>query len=95
MHSIQLSGLSWEASGELLREVFAHLYAAENLTEHVWRRGDIVIWDNITFQHARGSIEGVGRRVLQRVAVGEKSLWEMNPAAVTGDLGQAEAAQAH
>jgi taurine dioxygenase len=95
MHATQLSDLSWEDSGELLAEVFAHLYAAENLTEHVWRKGDIVIWDNITFQHARGSIEGAGRRVLQRVAVGEKSLWEMNPAAVTGDLAQAEAMRAH
>lgn len=95
MHSTQLSGLSWEESGKLLREVFAHLCAPENITEHVWRRGDIVIWDKITFQHARGSIEGVGRRVLQRVGVGEKSLWEMNPAAVTGDLAQAEALRAH
>ena len=95
MHSTQLSDLSWEDSGRLLGEVFAWLYAPENVTEHVWRKGDIVIWDNITFQHARGSIEGVGRRVLQRVGVGEKSLWEMNPAAVTGDLAEAEAARAH
>jgi alpha-ketoglutarate-dependent taurine dioxygenase len=35
----------------------------------------LVVWDNLTLQHARGSLMGVGRRVLQRVvaAAGDES----------------------
>jgi taurine dioxygenase len=79
MHAAALPGLTDDAARETLRNVFAQLYSANNVFEHVWRRGDIVIWDNLTYQHARGSLESVGRRVLQRVAVGEKSLSQMYP----------------
>lgn len=79
MHSVMLVGLEREQSRGVLVEAFDHLYAEDNVLEHVWRRGDLVMWDNITLQHARGSLEDVGRRVLQRVAVGEKSLSQMYP----------------
>ena len=51
-------------------EIYDHLYVAENAVEHRWRRGDIVLWDNLTLQHARGSLASAGRRVLQRVVAG-------------------------
>jgi taurine dioxygenase len=70
MHTARLTGMDWEASRALLGEIYDHLYAPENATEHRWRRGDIVIWDNLTLQHARGSLVGAGRRVLQRVVAG-------------------------
>jgi taurine dioxygenase len=70
MQTSRLLGMAWEDSRALLSEVFDHLYAPAQVSEHVWRKGDIVIWDNIALQHARGSLEKVGRRVLQRVIVG-------------------------
>lgn len=70
MHTARLSGMEWEDSHALLGQIYDHLYAAHNATEHRWRRGDIVLWDNLTLQHARGSLEGAGRRVLQRVVAG-------------------------
>ena len=70
MHTARLAGLDWEESRAVLHEMYAQLYAAENVMEHVWRQGDIVIWDNLTLQHARGSLNGAGRRVLQRVVAG-------------------------
>lgn len=79
MHAARLIGLDWEESRDLLTAVYEHLYAPENTVEHIWRRGDLVIWDNITLQHARGAIARAGRCLLQRVAVGEKSLAEMYP----------------
>jgi taurine dioxygenase len=42
--------------------------------EHTWCNGDIVIWDNIALQHARGSLKSAGRRVLQRVIVGTEGV---------------------
>lgn len=79
MHAASVIGMDWEASRTLLHRVFDRLYAPENVVEHVWHRGDIVIWDNLTFQHARGSIATAGRRILQRVTVGAKGLWDMYP----------------
>lgn len=70
MHTARLTGMDWADSRALLGEVYDHLYAADNAIEHRWRRGDIVLWDNLTLQHARGSLEGAGRRVLQRVVAG-------------------------
>ncbi|MFT3966100.1 MAG: TauD/TfdA family dioxygenase, partial [Sphingobium sp.] len=53
-----------------LHRLFDALYAPDNLLEHRWHRGDLLIWDNVRFQHARGPLAEVGRRVLQRVIVG-------------------------
>jgi taurine dioxygenase len=70
MQTTRLLGMDWEDSRAVLAEVFDHAYAPASISEHVWHRGDLVIWDNIACQHARGSLEGAGRRVLQRVMVG-------------------------
>ncbi|CAN7308884.1 TauD/TfdA family dioxygenase [Phenylobacterium sp. LjRoot219] len=70
MHTARLCGMGWDESRALLGAVYDHLYAPGNHTEHLWRRGDIVIWDNLTLQHARGSLDNAGRRVLQRVVAG-------------------------
>jgi alpha-ketoglutarate-dependent taurine dioxygenase len=53
----------------LLDELFALLYARDNVTEHVWKTGDLVIWDNRALQHGRPDI-GDRRRTLQRVSAG-------------------------
>lgn len=81
MHATHIQGMAWEESRDLLNAVYAHIYAPDNVTEHVWRRGDIVMWDNYAFQHARAPLDGVGKRVLQRVAIGPKSLVEISPKA--------------
>jgi len=67
MQTARLLGMDWEESRAMLHEIYDHLYAPQNGFEHRWRVGDIVIWDNLTLQHARGSLAEVGRRVLQRV----------------------------
>lgn len=56
-----------------------HLYRPENIYRHHWHKGDLVIWDNLALQHARGDVSDVGVRTLQRVAVSDKSLAEMDP----------------
>ena len=70
MNSVQLLGMEWEASRDLLHEVFGHLYDKSRVFEHRWRKGDIVIWDNIALQHERGDLNAVGKRLLQRAIVG-------------------------
>jgi taurine dioxygenase len=70
LQTARITGMDWAASRDLLHALFDHLYRDEHVLEHRWRRGDLVIWDNIALQHRRGSLKGCGRRILQRVIVG-------------------------
>jgi alpha-ketoglutarate-dependent taurine dioxygenase len=72
-HVDQIEGFSREEGAELLQRLFAHLYAPARQYEHVWREGDLVVWDNYAIQHARTreADPAEGRRLLQRVWFGE------------------------
>jgi taurine dioxygenase len=72
-------GLSEPGSDALLEELFGHLYATENIYEHHWQNGDLIVWNNRAIQHARSPIEK-GRRTLQRVAIAELGYWDQCPA---------------
>jgi taurine dioxygenase len=72
-HVDLIEGLGREQSTKMLQRLFAHLYAPARQYEHIWRRGDLVIWDNYAIQHARTreANPGDGPRVLQRVSFGQ------------------------
>jgi len=72
-------GLSEAESDALLEDLFDYLYAPDNIYDHHWRKGDLVIWDNRAIQHARSPIES-GRRTLQRVAIARLGYWDQCPA---------------
>ena len=74
MQTARLLGMEWEESRTLLHTIYDHLYAPENVLEHRWRKGDLVIWDNVALQHARGNLDRVGKRRLQRVIVGAEGV---------------------
>ena len=58
-----------EPSEHLLEELFDHLYAPDARLEHHWRKGDFVVWDNLSVQHARGKVDAEGpARTLRKVA---------------------------
>ena len=63
-----LIGLPEHESDALLEELLSHLYAPDNVHEHRWKNGDLVIWDNLALQHARDRFTG-GVRTLQRVTI--------------------------
>ena len=65
-------GLPPEESDALLEELYAALYMQDDVYEHVWHLGDLVLWDNLSVQHARGRVSG-DRRTLQRVSIAELS----------------------
>lgn len=77
--SIRFEGLSREESDTLLAETLAHLYKPENVYEHSWRQGDLIIFDNIALSHSRG--KGAAR-ALRRVVVGESPFLSVLPAAM-------------
>jgi taurine dioxygenase len=57
-------------SDALLEALFAHLYAPANTLEHGWCAGDLVVWDNLSVQHARANVRVDGpARTLRKVSV--------------------------
>lgn len=72
-------GLAEPESDALIEELLSYIYAPDNIYEHKWKNGDLVIWDNLALQHARGRITG-GVRTLQRVTVARYSYEEQYPA---------------
>lgn len=77
-HVDRIEGMSEEHCAEVLQTLFATLYAPERRYEHVWREGDLLVWDNIAIQHARPHVAELseGRRVMRRVQLGEVGFLE-------------------
>lgn len=74
-----LIGVPDAESDALIEEVLTHTYADDNVYEHKWKNGDIVIWDNLALQHARAPVTG-GVRTLQRVTIARLSYDAQYPA---------------
>lgn len=66
-----VSGLDPEESQEVVRLLFEHSTAPDNVVSHRWAPDDLVIWDNAAVMH-RGDHDGVvGDRVMHRGMVRE------------------------
>lgn len=76
-----LTHLPQPESDALLEELFAYLYDPAEIYDHHWRKGDLVIWDNLAVQHARSEL-GEGERTLQRVTIAELGYWQQIPSAL-------------
>jgi len=85
MQTARIGDLEPAASEELLQELFASLYADENVYEHRWQNGDLVIWDNLALQHSRPDLTHCIPRRLQRVCVADKSFFDLCPLFSLGD----------
>ena len=56
-------------SEPLLSAVFAHAEKREFVYEHVWRVGDLLLWDNRCSSHARTDFPSTERRLMLRTTV--------------------------
>jgi len=75
----RIAGMDRDDYVALLEELFAVLYAPENILEHQWRNGDVIFWDNYAVQHGRARVPAGIRRVLGRCAVGGTGFADMHP----------------
>jgi len=85
MQTARIGDFAPAESEALLTALFAHLYAPGNVHEHRWHNGDLVIWDNLALQHSRPDLTGCVPRRLQRVAVADKSFFDLCPQFDLGD----------
>jgi taurine dioxygenase len=69
----EIEGLPRNESDALLHALFDHQEQPKFVYEHVWRPGDILMWDNRCTLHARTDFSAGERRMLRRVTIlGEK-----------------------
>lgn len=62
-------GLPADESAALLEELYGYLEDPGAVYEHVWRAGDLVVWDNLATAHARTWYDPTHRRMMQRTTV--------------------------
>jgi taurine dioxygenase len=85
MQTARIMGMERTESDATLDALFVELYRKDRVYRHHWNNGDIVIWDNIALQHARGDLTGMTPRRLQRIVVADKSFFDLLPQFQVGD----------
>jgi taurine dioxygenase len=71
--TVRIEDLPEDESTELLDFLFDHQEQRQFVYEHVWRVGDILMWDNRCALHARTDFSAEERRLMRRVTIlGEK-----------------------
>jgi taurine dioxygenase len=69
MLTSHIKGMDAANSEATLQRCFDIIYEKTHMYEHQWRKGDLVVWDNLGMQHGRDPEIPGGRRHLRRVAV--------------------------
>jgi taurine dioxygenase len=64
-----IEGLSRAESDALLEDLWAHCTQPQFLYKHVWRLGDLVMWDNRSTMHRRDPFDGTARRIMHRTQI--------------------------
>jgi len=67
--SIRIEGMSDAESEPLLNFLYDHSEKPEFVYTHVWRKGDLIVWDNRCSSHARTDFPSDQRRLLLRTTV--------------------------
>ena len=65
----EIDGLDEAEADVLLAKLFEATEQSSHVYEHVWRLGDLVIWDNRSVQHARRDYPPEEPRLMRRVGV--------------------------
>jgi taurine dioxygenase len=67
--SVRIEGMPEAESDALLNFLYDHSERPEFVYTHVWRKGDLIVWDNRCSSHARTDFPSDQRRLLLRTTV--------------------------
>jgi len=67
--TVKVLDMPGEESDQLLNAVCNHAEKPEFIYEHVWRSGDLLLWDNRCSSHARTDFPSTDRRLMLRTTV--------------------------
>jgi taurine dioxygenase len=73
-----IEGLPESEGRQLLQALQDHMYRPDAIYEHVWHMGDVVLWDNLACNHARGPLDPNVPRTMQRATLGPLSMMQQN-----------------
>lgn len=76
LQTARIEGMDAAESAALLTCLFAYTERTDLIYEHVWRKGDLVIWDNWGTAHARTDFPADQTRLLRRSIVRGKPVSE-------------------
>lgn len=65
-------GVDAERSTQILRQLEALVSDPARVYRHQWKKGDLVLWDNLLLQHARSAFDPAETRTLRRCAIGNE-----------------------
>jgi taurine dioxygenase len=74
-NTLWIEGMDREEGETLLLKLFDIVEDPSIIYEHVWRRGDLVMWDNLACLHARTDWPAEQRRTLRRCTVEGEPLY--------------------
>jgi taurine dioxygenase len=74
-NSMWIEGMDRDESEALLQKLFDFAEDPAIIYEHVWRPGDLVMWDNLACLHARTDWPSEQRRALRRCTVEGEPLY--------------------
>lgn len=81
----RVEGLPPAESAALIDAVVAYAEDPSNVYEHVWKPGDMLMWDNLCSIHARTDFPRDERRLMRRFTTGGtrvQAAWDISTAAV-------------
>jgi taurine dioxygenase len=67
--SVRIEGLEQAESDDALAALWEIIEDPDNIYEHRWRSGDLIVWDNLSSLHARNDWPQDERRTLRRCTV--------------------------
>ena len=74
-NTMWIDGMDRDESEKILQKLFAIAEDPEIIYEHVWRPGDLIMWDNLACLHARTDWPTEQRRTLRRCTVEGEPLY--------------------
>ena len=72
--SVRIEGMDQTESDDVLAALWDIIEQPDNIYEHRWRPGDIIMWDNLSSLHARNTWPDDERRTLRRCTVEGEAL---------------------
>ena len=67
--TVRIEDMPQAESDALLNALFDHSETPEFVYRHVWRVGDLIVWDNRCSMHARDDVPSDQRRLMFRTTV--------------------------
>lgn len=69
-YEMELASIDYDEGRMLIADLHAHMMEVNCKYEHIWKKGDLVMWDNQATVHYRPAFQSQVRRVLKRVTIG-------------------------